>query len=152
MLININNLNDLTNFASKFTKILNNPSLIFLSGDLGAGKTTFVKYVLAKLGCKDHVTSPTFSLINIYELKQHSIYHCDFYRIKSDLELINLNLDEFIEKNIVFIEWPEIINNHNNYKYIKLDFQIKKRESRIINISGTDKCTMLEINKIFQKN
>lgn len=114
--------------------------IIALSGDLGAGKTTFVQGFLRAAGVKSKITSPTFVLVKNYNLKTKTykhIYHIDCYRIKKLKELINLGLKELFEnpKNIIFIEWPERIRRAlpKNIIRVKLKYGEKENE-RIIKL------------------
>lgn len=86
---------------------------ILFSGEMGAGKTTFIHYLCGYLGVPDNVSSPTFSLINEYSLKEDKlIFHLDLYRINNITEAINAGIEDCIlqsnkDGNYVFIEWPE---------------------------------------------
>ena len=87
----------------------NKASIIFLEGDLGTGKTTLVKEILKSLGLSEPVTSPTFTIIEPYLIKDKKIYHIDLYRIESRKELEVLGIEEYSAENdcLIFIEWPE---------------------------------------------
>ncbi len=96
--------------ASKLEKYpKNKASIIFLEGDLGTGKTTLVKEILKSLGLSEPVTSPTFTIIEPYLIKDKKIYHIDLYRIESRKELEVLGIEEYSAENdcLIFIEWPE---------------------------------------------
>ena len=94
------------NTATALAKNIHAPAIIFLEGELGAGKTTFVRGFLRGLGFSGAVKSPTFTLIETYVLKNQSIIHMDLYRLKSVEELEALGFrDYFTEDNIVLIEW-----------------------------------------------
>lgn len=83
-----------------------------LNGNLGAGKTTLVKYLCKILNCTDSVTSPTFSLVNEYLSTSGKIFHFDLYRINYVEELSNIGFNEYIDSdNYCFIEWPSICEN-----------------------------------------
>lgn len=83
-----------------------------LNGNLGAGKTTLVKYLCKVLNCTDSVTSPTFSLVNEYLSTSGKIFHFDLYRINYVEELSNIGFNEYIDSdNYCFIEWPSICEN-----------------------------------------
>ena len=90
--------------------------IVFLVGDLGTGKTTLVKEIIHALGSNDQVKSPTFTIIEPYELTLETIYHMDLYRINDSSELESIGLEEYLnEPNaIIFIEWPE-----NSFGYLK---------------------------------
>ena len=101
-------------FALKFLKKIKPQDIIFLYGEIGVGKTTFVRYLINGLQKENNeivtdVTSPTFNILNEYQIKNLKINHYDFYRLKSSNELKELNL--FSEKlnTITLIEWPQII-------------------------------------------
>ncbi|MEC7891489.1 MAG: tRNA (adenosine(37)-N6)-threonylcarbamoyltransferase complex ATPase subunit type 1 TsaE [Pseudomonadota bacterium] len=83
--------------------------IVFLDGDLGTGKTTLVKEILFALGTKEKVKSPTFTIIEPYELNDKNIYHIDLYRINDPSELEIIGLREYLNESeaIIFIEWPE---------------------------------------------
>ena len=89
-------------------------NIVFLYGEMGVGKTTFVRYIINDFQSKfnekiSHVTSPTFNIINEYKINNLTIKHCDLYRLKSTEELRDLNLFEKNNKSILLIEWPQII-------------------------------------------
>lgn len=87
-------------------------NLICLSGNLGAGKTTFVQGLAAGWGSTDQVTSPTYVLINQYErLTGGTMYHLDAYRIANSIEAEELDLDLMLDNGVLVIEWPERIND-----------------------------------------
>ena len=83
--------------------------IVFLNGDLGTGKTTLVKEIIFALGIKQKVKSPTFTIIEPYELNDKNIYHIDLYRINDPSELEIIGLREYLNESeaIIFIEWPE---------------------------------------------
>ena len=83
--------------------------IVFLEGDLGTGKTTLVKEIIFALGIKEKVKSPTFTIIEPYELNNKNIYHIDLYRINDPSELEIIGLREYLNESeaIIFIEWPE---------------------------------------------
>ena len=102
------------NFGSKLAECFcNSPaqsSVIYLKGDLGSGKTTFAKGFLNGMGFLGNVTSPTYTLIEIYNTKIYDVYHIDLYRIDTRKEIIELELHEQPASSnpfIFLIEWPE---------------------------------------------
>ncbi len=94
------------------------PHRVFaLDGKMGAGKTTFVKQLLRELGSDDIVNSPTFAIVNVYEIpapdgaRTEEVYHFDCYRLKSLTEALDLGAEEYLYSgNYCFIEWPDIIS------------------------------------------
>ncbi len=103
---------DLYNAASQVFEKYPNQLIFSLKGDMGVGKTTFMKYVCRYLQCNDMVSSPTFSIVNEYQLPNlKKLYHFDFYRINSIEEAINIGIEEYLYSNhYCFIEWAEKIN------------------------------------------
>ena len=101
--------------------------VVFLDGDLGTGKTTLVKEIIFALGVKEKVKSPTFTIIEPYELNNENIYHIDLYRIIDPTELEIIGLREYLNESnaIIFIEWPE-----KSYGYLKkFDLKISLKHS-----------------------
>ena len=119
------NLEDTRAFASQFASQLNRGDIVLLTGDLGAGKTTFVKAVAKELGYTGLVTSPTFTLLNEYSGSM-PIYHFDMYRLKSSSEAVESGLDEVLKNNdgVCFVEWPQKVAGILPEKYIMLDITI----------------------------
>ena len=114
--VNISKLSSLDNFAKNLSVKITIPSVILLSGTLGTGKTTFVKYFINNLlGTYDiDVASPTFNILQIYDRSNITIYHYDFYRVSDENELINLDLEYALRNTITIIEWPDIARNFIN--------------------------------------
>lgn len=84
--------------------------IILFEGELGAGKTTLIKEIIHQMGSIDEVSSPTFSIVNEYDLLEGKVYHFDFYRIKSEEEAFDFGVEEYLDSgNYCFIEWPEKI-------------------------------------------
>lgn len=104
----IYSLDDIETAAKEFIKFTNGYSVVAFHGNLGAGKTTFIKAVCNKLGVEEKVSSPTFSIINQYTTGKGSVFHIDLYRIKDIEEAIDAGVEECIYSGeICFIEWPE---------------------------------------------
>ena len=100
--------------ASKFSKKLKPGNVVFLYGEMGVGKTTFIRYLINNFQKNNkleitEVTSPTFNLLNEYRINQFKINHYDLYRLKKTEETNNLDLFEDIIDTITLIEWPQII-------------------------------------------
>lgn len=102
-------------------------------GDMGAGKTTFIKLLCESLGVKEPVTSPTFSIVNEYQGESSRIYHFDFYRLKNQSEALDLGYEEyFYSGNYCFIEWPEKIPDLWPGHYIRVDVQVISDNERLL--------------------
>ncbi len=129
--INISEEKDTKSVAEKFSKLVKNGDFILLSGNLGIGKTTFIKHIINSLQKANkqkisEVTSPTFNISNEYKIKKTLIKHYDLYRIKNKKELYNLGFQENLKDQITLVEWPEIIENTKIKNSINLIFEYKK--------------------------
>ena len=114
--------------------------LFLLNGEIGSGKTTLIKSFLKRLLVKRGVSSPTFNIINDYSNDNNELFfHFDLYRIKSKNELIEIGFDEYINSgNYCFIEWPEIVLNKINLKYLDIEIRCLDEDKREIIINETD--------------
>ena len=113
-------------------------TIITLSGDLGAGKTVMAKGIGAGLGVDEDITSPTFSLFEMYEGKL-PFYHFDLYRIENKDELENLHFDEYwYSKGVSVIEWPEIAKEALDGSVVSIKIEPIDNESRRITIEYPD--------------
>ena len=107
-IIDISSLEKLDNFAKEFSQSIKAGDLIFLNGDLGTGKTTFVQMLMRHLGFQVKVKSPTYAIYEAYKNDKYSIFHMDLYRLSSAEELYYLGIEEIITpENIVLIEWAD---------------------------------------------
>lgn len=98
----------LRSFANQFASVLQAPLVIWLEGDLGAGKTSFARAMIHSLGYDGGVKSPTYGLLEHYELASFHVLHLDLYRIGDPGELEFLGIEDLIdEHSIVLVEWPE---------------------------------------------
>ena len=127
--------------AYKFLKKLKPGDTVFLYGEIGVGKTTFIRYLINGFQKKNkleitEITSPTFNLLNEYQINKIKINHYDLFRLKSTDELSNLNLFDDSMSTITFIEWPEIIKEKPE-NIIELTFEYEKNyEKRFVYIKG----------------
>ncbi len=130
----VRNLNETKVLAKKFAKLLRGGEVILLSGDLGAGKTTFTRCVLKSLGVKDEITSPTFTIMREYATKKFNIYHFDMYRISNSDEVREFGLEDYIysgdKRSLVFIEWAENIMDMLHGKFIKINISLNGGDGR----------------------
>jgi tRNA threonylcarbamoyladenosine biosynthesis protein TsaE len=130
--------------AKNFSNYLKGGEIIFLYGEMGVGKTTFVKYLINQLLIKKNlqtteVTSPTFNLLNEYEVDNLIIKHYDLFRLKNESEIKNLDLFDQNKNTITLIEWPELIEKENVKKTIDLAFNYENElNNRSVKIEGLD--------------
>ena len=128
--------------AEKLTSYFKGGEYIFLYGEMGVGKTTFVKYFINKFQTDEklkltEVTSPTFNLLNEYETNNFTIKHYDLFRIKNIKEIKDLNIFEKKEKIITIVEWPQLLKNSNKTKSLDLLFTYENElKNRIVEIKG----------------
>ena len=124
------------NFAS-LIKGFKNSLLINLIGNLGAGKTTFVRGLIQELGFDEFVKSPTFTIVESYESDNLKVFHFDLYRIEDDKELQAIGVEDYLteENAITLVEWPEKSKRYfNNPDYIIELNHSDNDEKRLINI------------------
>jgi tRNA threonylcarbamoyladenosine biosynthesis protein TsaE len=109
--IYIENLNAINIAAQNFIKNVKDKKVFAFYGEMGAGKTTFIKAVCENLGVEDMINSPTFSIINEYSTtNEDTIYHMDCYRIEKESEAMDIGVTDYLYSgNYCFIEWPEKI-------------------------------------------
>ena len=113
--------------AKQFTKYLKGGEFVFLYGEMGVGKTTFVKYFINEYQkinnlTQTEITSPTFSLLHEYQVKDIRIKHYDLFRINRKEDINNLDIFEKDNKLITLIEWPKLITDKKDIKFITLTF------------------------------
>lgn len=141
---------DTINLASYIAKFLSKGSLILLTGDLGAGKTTFTQGIAKGLGISENVISPTFNILKCYFHDPINLYHIDAYRLKDQDH--NIGLEEFIEGDgVCVIEWPIYIKELIQLNtYLKVNLELISGDKRKITISSnslSNKNLFEELNK-----
>ena len=143
-LIDISSEETTRELAKNFSNYLKGGEIIFLYGEMGVGKTTFVKYLINQFLIKKNlqtteVTSPTFNLLNEYEVDNLIIKHYDLFRLKNESEIKNLDLFDQNKNTITLIEWPELIEKENVKKTIDLVFNYENElNNRSVKIDGLD--------------
>ena len=125
--IDLSSENKTEELAKKISKKLKPKDIIYLYGEMGVGKTTFVRYLINEFQKKNklqitEVTSPTFNILCEYDINQIKINHYDLFRLKTKEEILNLDLFNDISNTITFIEWPQIIDKKLD-NLIELDFK-----------------------------
>ena len=125
--INLDNLRETQKLAQKIAKRLKPKSFISLRGKLGVGKTTLASFIINNLSKKKiRVLSPTFSLVNIYDLKNIKVWHYDLFRLSNKKEIFELDF-ELALLDCVIVEWPEIITEYLPHK--RIDIHLDEDES-----------------------
>lgn len=122
--------------ASNFVLKNVNHDIILITGEVGTGKTTLIKEYCKLIGVEETVNSPTYTLINEYQNKRGKIVHMDLYRVKDINEINELGLFEYLENNIVIIEWPEIILKMIDIKYSLINITFINEKERKLSIKN----------------
>ena len=145
----VKSLDHLNKISKTISQKLENGDCLFLTGEIGVGKTTLTRYIINNLqtqkGLKEtEVLSPTFNLLYEYEIKDLKIMHYDLYRIKKTKELDHLGIFSENEKSIKIIEWPDLIKTPlTNKLEIHLEYEENDKE-RKMKINGVNKCEDFE--------
>lgn len=115
----------------------NTKRIILFNGEMGAGKTTFIKALSKKMGVNETMSSPTFSLVNEYKtIDNQTIYHFDFYRLKSETEALDMGIEDyFYSDNWCFIEWSEKIKNLIPTEHSTITIELEKNGKRRLKLS-----------------
>ena len=147
------NLSQIDILSKKISSFLSKSDCIFLFGELGSGKTTFVRSLIHQIQEKNkmkktEVTSPTFNLLNEYEIQNLKIMHYDLYRLKNDKEINQLGIFQEDEKVISIIEWPEKIAKRIKDRLEITFYYQDEVESRKIDIKGHGKWKNFKLNAI----
>jgi len=130
----INSLSEINHIAARFIHAHPADRIFAFYGDMGSGKTTFIKALCEEMQVLDYVTSPTFALINEYKTKNNStIFHFDFYRIKNINEAFDFGYEDyFYSGDYCFIEWPELIEPLLPTIAVKVSIKEIENNKRII--------------------
>lgn len=136
MEIAVNNLSDLPAVAAQLLAFAGEDRIFIFDGDMGAGKTTFIKTFCKVLGVHDVVSSPTYSIVNEYDSTNGPVYHFDFYRIKDIHEAFDLGYEEYFYGGVIcLIEWPERVSELLPDHFIKTAITIVDENRRVFNFS-----------------
>ena len=148
--INISEEIKTKSIAEVFSNNIKAGDIIFLRGELGVGKTTFIRYLINFLQKKNkqsitEVSSPTFNIVHEYQLSSLIIKHYDLYRINDEKELINIGIYEGNSNEITLIEWPEKMKKYNTNNIIDLSFEYDDEfKKRFLNISSSNNVGFLD--------
>jgi len=146
------NIQDITTVAEAVIKQLTSKTIL-MYGDMGVGKTTFIKSFVKALKSDDDVTSPTFSIVNEYVTPSDKVFHFDLYRIKDENEALQFGIEDYLySNNWIIIEWPDrienlypnnantitITQNKDNSRTLKLSHNISLTQQNAIKLQKTD--------------
>lgn len=136
-----NSLEDTKKLAQDFAGLIENGCFVNLYGEIGAGKTAFVKLVAEALGVTEKVTSPSFVILNEYHSAKLPIYHFDLYRLENEgVKTIADELREYSEgKNITFVEWAEFSQNEIPFNHLKINVTYNDDDARIYEFEPSGK-------------
>ena len=135
-IITINSLDEYPKAAREFIKFMERGRIFAFYGKMGSGKTTFIKSICEELGVEDTINSPTFAIVNEYEDREmNTIYHFDFYRIKSIAEVYNMGYEEYFYGGAYcFMEWPELVEELLPEETIKVYIEENEDTTRTVRI------------------
>ena len=149
----IKSIKDTKKLSKNISKIINKGDTIFLYGELGVGKTTFVRFFINNLESEKRiknsdVLSPTFNILYDYDVKGIKIFHYDLYRLKNFKDISQLGMFETSNEGIIIVEWPELIKIKPKDR-IEIEFQYSKLiDSRKVKIIGFGKWKDYKFNGI----
>lgn len=134
-------ITDLSRVAEEIVQRIGAVKVWLFYGEMGSGKTTLIKAIGAVLGVDDTMSSPTFSIVNEYELRNgdKKIFHFDFYRIKNEVEAYDIGIEEYFDSDhFCFVEWPEKIPNLTPAHCAEITLEIEDNTHRTIAVSIHD--------------
>ena len=146
MKILLNNIEDTIKFGNKLAQISKSDDIYCLKGNLGSGKTTIARAFISFLTKNNKILSPTFPMLITYDYKSNIIWHYDMYRLTEPADVWNLNLEDALNKGIILIEWPEIIEHLIPNKKIEIIIKDLQNNKREVEINGPK-----EISKKFEE-
>jgi tRNA threonylcarbamoyladenosine biosynthesis protein TsaE len=135
--IRFQDLSQLDTVAASLIKLGQHVSVWLFEGAMGVGKTTLIKKLCECMGVEDMVQSPTFSLVNEYRTKNGTIiYHFDFYRIRSEIEALDIGVEEYFDAGgFCFVEWPEKIESLWPYPHLLIKLSSDETGERVLQVS-----------------
>lgn len=149
--INIKNQQETGRLALKLASLAEAGDMYCLSGDLGAGKTTFTQYFAKGLGVEDYVTSPTFTILQEYQGKL-PLYHFDVYRITDPYEMEDIGYEEyFYGEGVCVVEWPSLIEAVLPEHYLKINMTVEDEFERKICFEATNDYYRKKIEELLKE-
>ena len=133
----LNSTNKTKSIANNLYKLSKKGDIFALYGDIGVGKTTFIRYFINRATRLDYIPSPSYNIYFKYKSKKSLIYHMDAWRINNDLEIFNLGVSDFFESSIFLIEWADKVDTHLPATKLDIKFEYIKNY-RTISFHGDD--------------
>ena len=128
------NITDINSIAKEILRSVDSKVLLFY-GEMGVGKTTLIGEIVKELGCVTDVSSPTFSIVNEYEITEGLVYHFDFFRIENEVEVYDIGFEDYTDSdNWIFIEWPEKLSSLIPEHVNEIHLEKVSENSRNINL------------------
>jgi len=136
--IPINGLADLPKAAQALISFAADQKIWIFDGEMGAGKTTLITAICQQLQVVDTVSSPTFSIVNEYAtFDGQTLYHFDFYRLKDELEALDIGLEEYLDSgNICMMEWASKVVNLLPEQFLHIRVEIVDEQSRMLHLTN----------------
>ena len=149
----LSSLKDTKNLSKKISKIINAGDVIFLYGEIGVGKTTFVRFFINHLEVangikKSDILSPTFNIAYDYDIGKIKVHHYDLFRLKNYKDILELGMFETSKDHIKIIEWPELIELKPKNRIDILFHYSKLKNSRKVEVVGFGKWKDYKFNEI----
>ena len=149
----LSSLKDTENLSKKFTKNIKSGDVIFLYGEIGTGKTTFVRFLINHLEVenqikKSDILSPTFNIVYDYQIGKKNIHHYDLYRLKNYKDILELGMFDNSSEHIQIVEWPELIEIKPKDRIDLLFKYTESEDIRQVKITGFGKWKDYKFNGI----
>lgn len=131
------NISEINLVAKQIIESVNSKIILF-HGEMGVGKTTLISEIIKELGYSKDVSSPTFSIVNEYEIKDGLVYHFDFFRLNDETEAFDIGFEDYLfSGNWCFIEWPDKIANLLPENVNEIFLELDKELNRNIKLKNT---------------
>lgn len=132
----ISSIEELDSCANKLLDLYPEHKIFTFTGNLGSGKTTFIKSIVSALQSKDSVSSPTYSIVNEYLTPNDKIFHIDLYRLESLEDALNIGMEEYLYNNqYCLIEWPDLISELLTEPYVAITITNTGNTERLLTFS-----------------
>ena len=131
-------LDEMSEIANLVLDIADEDNVIVFEGEMGSGKTTLIKAICIELGVEDATSSPTYALINEYQIDDDTIYHMDLFRLKDVDEAIDIGIEDYLHSDaLCLVEWPEVVQEVLPINYTRVSIEMIDPSLRKIQISKT---------------